>query len=69
MQFFLDGNLCDIHENTKHLNIPDSREINLTVKNDFGEINETIKIEANKIAPKILSFESSRENTKRSFSC
>ncbi len=61
---FINGTLCDIHENTKHLNIPDSREVNLTVKNDFGEINETIKIEANKIAPEIISFESSAKTRK-----
>ncbi|WP_289022628.1 serine/threonine-protein kinase [uncultured Salegentibacter sp.] len=60
----LDGNLCDIHGNTKVLNISDLREIKLTVKNDFGEINETIKIEANKIAPEILSFESSVKTRK-----
>jgi serine/threonine protein kinase len=56
---FLDGKICDISESSRSLNLIDASEIFLTVKNDFGEVSESIKIEANKVAPEILTFETS----------
>ena len=55
---FLDGKICDISESSRSLNLNDSSEIFLTVKNDFGESSKSIKISANKIDPEILTFES-----------
>ncbi|WP_418510958.1 hypothetical protein [Corallibacter sp.] len=42
------------------ISLDDSKEVTLKVKNDFGEVEETIRIQANKVEPEILSFEASK---------
>ncbi len=58
---YLDGKLLPLH-NTEPtpISLLDSKEIELKVKNDFGEVQETITIQANKVEPEILNFEASK---------
>lgn len=55
----IDGKVCDIGKKSNFLDLRDSKEVFLTLKNDFGEINKSIQIEAKKIEPEIITFESS----------
>tara|TARA_R100000935_G_scaffold58869_1_gene98824 strand:+ start:6106 stop:8166 length:2061 start_codon:yes stop_codon:yes gene_type:complete len=55
----IDGKVCDIDEKSRTINIADSNEIFLIIKNDFGESKKSIKINTNKVNPKILTFASS----------
>lgn len=58
---FLDGKLCDLNQLTGRIQLKDSTAINLTIKNDFGEINQIIKVKAKKKKPKIIEFSASTE--------
>lgn len=58
---YLDGKIVPLHNTESNLiSLLDSKEIEIKVKNDFGEIRETITIQANKVEPEILSFEASK---------
>lgn len=57
----LDGKLCAINQITGEVKLKDSAKIKLTIRNDFGEINEIIKVKAKKKKPKILQLYTSTE--------
>ncbi len=56
---YLNGSLCDFLLNNKDIELQDTTEVKLTLVNDFGEISEIIKIEAKKVDPIIIQFNSS----------
>jgi serine/threonine protein kinase len=56
---YLNGVLCDFLQKEKSILLNDSTEIRLTFVNDFGESSEVIQIEAIKVDPKIIYFNSS----------
>ena len=56
---YLNGVLCDFLQKEKSITLIDSTEVKLTLVNDFGEITEIIKIDAIKVDPKIIDFNSS----------
>lgn len=56
---YLNGVLCDFLQKEKSISLTDSTEVRLTFVNDFGERSEVIQIEALKVEPKIIDFNSS----------
>ncbi|MCB0804139.1 MAG: protein kinase [Flavobacteriales bacterium] len=58
---YLDGELVPLQTTDPiSISLDDSKEVTLKVKNDFGEVEGTIRIQANKVEPEILSFEASK---------
>jgi len=56
---YLNGVLCDFLQKEKSVSFNDSTEVRLSFVNDFGERSEVIQIEAKKVEPKIIYFNSS----------
>lgn len=56
---YLNGVLCDFLQKEKSISLTDSTEVRLTFVSDFGEKSEVIQIEALKVEPKIIDFNSS----------
>lgn len=56
---YLNGVLCDFLQKEKSISLIDSTEVRLTFVNDFGERSEVLQIEAIKVDPKIIDFNSS----------
>lgn len=56
---YLNGILCDVLQKEKSISLTDSTEVRLTFVNDFGEKSEVIQIEALKVEPRIIDFNSS----------
>ncbi len=56
---YLNGVLCDFLQKEKSVSFNDSTEVRLSFVNDFSERSEVIQIEAKKVEPKIIYFDSS----------
>jgi serine/threonine protein kinase len=56
---YLNGVLCDFLQKEKSISLIDSTEVRLSFVNDFGERSEVLQIEAIKVDPKIIYFNSS----------